>query len=83
MNLFVGYEYMTWNYRVVKYSDGSGYGLHEIYYDDDGVEISMTKAPASFAGETPEKLQESITRAMADMLRRPIFNEPKSWTKTT
>ena len=39
MNLFVGYEYMTWNYRVVKYSDGSGYGLHEIYYDDDGVEI--------------------------------------------
>lgn len=23
---------MSWNYRIVEYADGSGFGLHEVYY---------------------------------------------------
>ena len=40
---------MSWNYRIVEYRDGSGFGLHEVFYDDKGQPWSMTEQPASFA----------------------------------
>lgn len=35
---------MVWNYRVVKYVDGR-FGLHEVYYDDDGLPTCSTVEP--------------------------------------
>ncbi len=35
---------MTWNYRIVKYADGSGFGLHEVGYNLMGEPVSMTAA---------------------------------------
>ena len=70
---------MSWNYRIVKYADGSGYGLHEVYYDDYGNEEAMTENPASFVGESPEDIHGQMITARTDAIKRPIFEEPLSW----
>ena len=35
---------MSWNYRFVKHPDDT-YGIHEVYYDDDGHPTGMTVDP--------------------------------------
>jgi hypothetical protein len=45
---------MPWNYRLVRYRDGSGYGLHEIFYDGDGQPTGMTEQPISFGCDRNE-----------------------------
>ena len=70
---------MSWNYRIVKYADGSGCGLHEVHYDADGVEISMTEQPTSFVADTPEELRGVLLTARMDSNRRPVFDEPEDW----
>lgn len=71
-----------WNIRIVKYANGSGYGLHEVYYDDDGKETSMTLNPISFHEEELGDLHWSITRAADDAKARPVFDEPTEWSET-
>ena len=70
---------MTWNYRIVRYADGSGYGLHEVYYDKHGNAESMTSEPATFFGDTQEELVGSVMVAKTDMRLRPVFEEPDDW----
>jgi hypothetical protein len=51
-----------WNYRIVRYWNGEGsdraYGLHEVHYDANGVEIAMTASPATFSSDTYDAQQE-------------------------
>ncbi len=73
-----------WNYRLVRYVDGSGFGLHEVYYGDDKLPRAMTEDPISFAcdlEEGPNGVRKSITQAHKDAIGRPIFDEPAkgSW----
>lgn len=68
-----------WNYRLVQYHDGSGYGVHEVYYDKDGKEVSMTAEPVSLVAETAEEICASILEVRLDVVRRPIFVEPAGW----
>lgn len=70
---------MTWNYRIVEYADGSGFGLHEVYYDDDGNEDAMTANPAGFVGESAEDIRGSLMFAKRDANKRPVFKEPEEW----
>lgn len=70
---------MSWNYRIVKYADGTGFGLHEVHYDKDGHEISMTENPAAFVGDTLEELRSSLMMAKLDADKRPVFVEPEGW----
>lgn len=69
-----------WNYRIVEYQDGSGYGLHEVYYDDDGQPWAMTEGAARFVcdrDEGAEGIKESLLRARVDAIKRPVFKEPE------
>lgn len=70
---------MTWNHRIVKYHDGSGYGLHEVYYDAGGSATAMTDRPIYFAGETPADVVDSLRLALGDAENRPVFEEPAAW----
>lgn len=76
---------MSWNYRIVRYANGTGLGLHEVHYDQHGKPSSMTKEPASFQcdeeSEGPKGIQLSLAIALQDAIRRDIFNEPKEWAK--
>lgn len=44
---------MTWNYRIValKTDEGMQYGMHEVYYDDNGVPIFYTENPVACIAE--------------------------------
>lgn len=71
-----------WNYRVVRYRNQGGYGLHEVYYDDDGLPWSMTREPASFVSdfaEGPEAIAGALLTARVDAKKRPVLDEPKKW----
>jgi hypothetical protein len=74
---------MSWDYRIVKYRDGSGYGLHEVYYDEAGEPWSMTEKPVGFTCHDYENPQQSIGEqlmtARTHARLRPIFNEPAEW----
>lgn len=64
----------------MKYADGSGFGLHEVHYDSDGKESSMTKEPAAFVGDSPEEVRSAIMMAKMDAGKRPVFDEPQEWS---
>lgn len=70
---------MSWNYRIVKYADGSGFGVHEVHYNSEGKESAMTKEPAAFVGDTAEEVRSGLMMAKADADRRPVFDEPAEW----
>jgi hypothetical protein len=69
---------MSWNYRLVRYRDGSGYGLHEIVYDGDGQPTGMTEQPISFGCDRNEdavkEISEALKLALNDVTNRPIFD---------
>jgi hypothetical protein len=70
----------TWSYRIVRYVNGGGYGLHEVHYDDDGLPWSMTVNPASFVcdvDEGPEGIEGSLLLARAHAAELPVFDEPE------
>lgn len=73
---------MTWNNRIVRHKDGSGFGLHEVLYDDEGLPWAMTEEPVGFfcgPDEGPEGVRLSLLRAMDDITKHPVFDEPEVW----
>lgn len=73
---------MSWNYRIVRYRENKGFGLHEVYYDAKGKPWSMTENPARFtcdADEGPRAIEEALMIARTDARKRPVFDEPETW----
>ena len=73
---------MSWNYRVVRYADGTGFGLHEVFYDADGQPWGMGENPARFvcdAGETPMEIVRTLAVARTDARLRGVLDEPATW----
>ena len=85
---------MSWNYRIVKYHAptpaGPTHGLHEVYYDEEGVAWGMTEHAASFTGgchdDDPEvrgdgrqEVLEALADALHNAVSRPVFEEPEHW----
>jgi hypothetical protein len=71
---------MSWNYCIVRYRNGEGFGLHEVFYDDDGLPWGMTEKPAAFVSGTdegPAGIKASLLRARVDAIKRPVFDEPE------
>jgi len=66
---------MTWNYRLIRYSDDEGFGLHRVFYDPDGRPTSMTELPCGFAGESKDHVLADLARAAKDAAVRPILDE--------
>jgi len=73
---------MSWGYRVVRYKNGGGYGLHEVYYDDAGLPWGMTEKPTGFAcdkDEGPTGIEEQLLMAIDDARNEEVFDEPEKW----
>lgn len=55
---------MSWNHRVIKKtyqpSGEESYGIHEVYYNENGEIYAYTEEPIRIACETPEALREYI-----------------------
>lgn len=67
---------MTWNYRVVRTTQGDEewFAIYEVYYDDDGRPEARTEEPASPAGETLEELQEDLQWYLR-ALQEPVLED--------
>jgi len=85
---------MPWNHRLVRYRDGSGYGVHEVYYNKDGQPCAMTqepiridarKDPVMGEDDTDESLLEDITVTVERIVRAvkstPVLDEPETWAE--
>lgn len=74
---------MTWNYRIVHYrAVGTGYGLHEVYYNDKGEPVTMGTDGARFhadADEGPSAIVEMLSKALKDAQQRGVLEEPEHW----
>jgi len=79
---FDGIKTMSWNYRIVKYASGKGFGLHRVRYNAEGEEMSMSELPVTFAGDTPAEVVDELVLAKMDSTRRPVFVEPAGWGAT-
>jgi hypothetical protein len=73
---------MSWNYRVIEYKDGSGFGLHEVFYDDNGQPWGMTEDAIRFVSnkdEGPKGIAKSLMMARTDVRLRPVLKQPDEW----
>lgn len=74
---------MTWGYRIVRYFDRrKGFGVHEVFYDDQGKPTAMTAEACGFycdEDEDPQVIVDSLRRAIHDAESKPVFDEPEAW----
>jgi len=62
---------MSWNYRVVIKRDDSNnehYGIHEVYYDDEGRSCDCTTTPCDPYGDTLQDLKDSVVQMLGAFL---------------
>lgn len=67
-----------WNYRIIRYKNNSGYGLHEVYYNDMNVPYTYTENPVGFAcdlGEGSDGVKKSLEIALIDANKHPVLDE--------
>lgn len=66
---------MSWNYRLVKrtHNDKVFYGIHEVYYDDQGNPKSITENPVGVTEESKGDIMTTL-RHMERALAMPTLN---------
>ena len=73
----------SWNHRVIKRrlrrAKGStetidSFGIHEVYFEDDGVIWGWTKRPMAPYGETLEELENDV-KWFVNALKEPVLDE--------
>ncbi len=56
-----------WNHRIMRHKDEDGtewYGVHEVFYDDDGKIFAWTEEKLSPFGETSGELQDELNNML-------------------
>lgn len=65
---------MSWNYRVFRYDeDPPAYGIHEVYYDDDGNVESITERAVGVTADSRNGVL-LVLADMADSFRHPVLD---------
>ena len=65
-----------WNHRVVRHSPEEGdiyYGIHEVYYDDEGNVLFLTESPVEVWGEDVDDLIKGYTN-MSKAFDKPVID---------
>ena len=69
---------MTWNYRVIDHDELKSrryFAIHEVYYDERGIEKGVTENPIHLASDTVEELKQDIT-----LIQRAFTKLPLKWS---
>lgn len=70
---------MTWHYQIVRYADNKGFGLHEVFRDENGVLTGCTENPVTFAcmnDEGPEEIIKALQMALKDAQQTTVIDDP-------
>jgi hypothetical protein len=51
---------MSWNHRVMSLDGGKSFGIHEVYYHDDGTPWMFTENSIKPFGDNPQELKEEL-----------------------
>ena len=65
---------MSWNYRIVTRDAGASYGIHEVYYHEDGTVRAWSEEPISPWGENPVELKCELEYMMR-AFEKPFLEE--------
>lgn len=65
---------MSWSYRIIKYADDDGYGLHEVYFDPNGEVTGWTENPIT-VGDTTKGIVEQLLQMRICAKNHPVFDE--------
>ena len=72
-----------WKYQIVKYKDGSGYGVHEVYYEKGASQPwGMGDKAETFDVDDTEDAKAlcvMLADALRDCLRSEVLEEPVKW----
>lgn len=62
---------MSWNYRIMmhKKADKDYFGLHEVYYDENGNVMGWAENPETGLWDTPEELTSAHDLMLKDCLK--------------
>jgi hypothetical protein len=63
---------MSWNYRVMTLNKGESYGIHEVYYREDGALWMYSANEISPYGEDIDELRKNL-KWMTDALEKPVL----------
>lgn len=63
---------MSWNYRLIRYEDGS-LGIHEVFYRDQGDPWTCTRDAIGIVGEDMEEIRLEIARFLI-ATNKPILD---------
>ena len=67
---------MAWNYRIVIKTNDFGdhyYGIHDVYYNEEGLVDNCTETPCDPFGATKEELQDNMNQ-MAEAFTMPVLH---------
>jgi hypothetical protein len=64
---------MFWSYNIVKTNDG--YGLYEVYYDDDWKRPFMRTQEPIYLADTIDEVKNAIQMMYNDCQRNPIIKD--------
>ena len=59
---------MSWNYRVIRYANNEGFGLHEVYYDESGKVEGWTEDPVITCSAN-ESFEREFIRELKAMMK--------------
>lgn len=68
---------MSWNHRIIKYTDGEGtthFGIHEVYYGPTGRPEMYTESASAPYGESLYELREDLQRMLA-AFDKPVLTD--------
>lgn len=74
---------MSWNYRVVKRTEKSkffaepviSYGIHEVYYDENGKINGVTEEPIRISGDDHLELYDTVDRIVKCLNKKTVVYE--------
>lgn len=68
---------MSWNHRIVSYTDAEGtthFGIHEVYYNHSGFPEMYTESSVAPYGESLDELRRDMKR-MTEALELPVLTD--------
>jgi hypothetical protein len=77
---------MAWNFRLVRHTERNPkrvwYGVHEVFYTDQGQPWTMTQDPVAIDGESVKEVLGYLEMVGQDLKHLPILDANKTrWAK--
>jgi hypothetical protein len=67
-----------WNYRVIKRQDES-FGIHEVYYDENGDPTMCTADPVTLYGDSVDEIVNDVNHILHALNKPVLIDSEQTW----